>query len=66
MYVEALLVDQDLADQVWAALMAGEIDDWSAWAAWLIVAVNCNSSNPYRPCPIKFRQAAFPRSGHWR
>jgi hypothetical protein len=26
-YIEALLVDEELADQVWAALMADEIDD---------------------------------------
>ena len=45
-YIKALLVDEEMADQVQAALMAGEIDDLSAWAAWLIVAVNCNSSNP--------------------
>jgi len=31
-----------MADQVWAALMAGEIDELSAWAAWLIVAQSCN------------------------
>ncbi len=31
-YIEALLIDEELADQVWAALMAGEIDDLSAWA----------------------------------
>ncbi len=40
-YIEALLVDEVLADQVWDA---GEIDDLSAWAAWLIVALSCNSS----------------------
>ncbi len=45
-YIEALLIDEELADQVWAALTVGEIDDLSAWAGWLIVAVNCNSSNP--------------------
>jgi len=41
-YIEALLVDEELADQVWDA---GEINDLSAWAAWLIVVVSCNSSN---------------------
>jgi len=46
LYIEALLVDEELADQVWEAWDAGGIDDLSAWAAWLIVAVNCNSSNP--------------------
>ncbi len=42
--------------------MAGEIDELSAWAAWLIVAQGCNCSNPYRHCPITFRQAAFAQS----
>ncbi len=37
-YIEALLVDEELADQVWEAWDAGEIDDLSAWAAWLWVA----------------------------
>ena len=54
-YIEALLVDEELAEQVWAAWYSGEIDDLSAWAAWLIVALRCNSSNPYRqlsPGPV--------------
>ncbi len=63
-YIEALLVDEELADRVWAALMAGQIDDLSAWATWLIVALSCNSSNPYRHCPITFRQTAFAGTGH--
>jgi len=37
-YIEALLVDEELADQVQAALMAGEIDDELASIAWLVVA----------------------------
>jgi len=48
-YIEALLVDEELADQVWEAWDKGIIDDlvaWLAWLAWLIVAVNRNSSNP--------------------
>ena len=35
-YIEALLVDEELADQVWAALMAGEIDDLTAVMAWWV------------------------------
>ena len=34
-YIEALLVDEDLADQIWAALMAGEIDDLMALMMWV-------------------------------
>ena len=37
-YIEALLVDEELADQVWAALMAGEIDDQRAWLTWWSIA----------------------------
>ncbi len=33
-YIEALLVDEELADQVWDAWGAGEIDDLIAWLAW--------------------------------
>ena len=38
-YIEALLVDRDLADQVWEALDVGIIpDDLAAIAWWLVVA----------------------------
>ena len=36
-YIEALLVDEELADQVWAAWDRGEISDF--WASWLWIAV---------------------------
>ncbi len=36
-YIQALLVDEDLADQVWEAWDAGEIDDLPAWLAWWII-----------------------------
>ncbi len=37
-YIEALLVDEELADQVWEAWDNAEIDDRVAeWAWWLIV-----------------------------
>ncbi len=36
-YIEALLVDEELADQVWEAWDADVIDDLAAcWAWWLI------------------------------
>ncbi len=36
-YIEALLADEELADQVWEAWDAGEIDDSLAtWAWWMI------------------------------
>ncbi len=37
-YIEAVLVDEKLADQVWEAWDAGNIDDLSACIAWLWVA----------------------------
>ncbi len=37
-YIEALLVDEELADQVWEAWDAGEIDDWVAWLTWAALA----------------------------
>jgi len=33
-YIEALLVDEELADQAWDA---GEINDLEAWLAWAII-----------------------------
>ena len=33
--IEALLVDEDLADQVWELWVTGVIDDELAWIAWL-------------------------------
>ena len=40
LYVEALLADEELADQVWEAWDKGEIDDQVAWLAWSSVAVH--------------------------
>ncbi len=37
-YIEALLVDEVLADQVQAALMAGEIDETTAFLMWWLKA----------------------------
>ncbi len=34
LYIEALLVDEVLADQVWAAWDAGDIHDLGACLAW--------------------------------
>ena len=36
-YIEALLVDEELADQVWEAWDAGEIDDLMASLAWWVI-----------------------------
>ena len=37
-YIEALLVDEELADQVWEAWDAGEIDDAVACTTWMLTA----------------------------
>ncbi len=37
-YIEALLVDEELADQVWEAWDTGEIDGLTVCVAWLWLA----------------------------
>ena len=39
LYIEALLVDKDLADQVWELLDRGVIDDELAAIAWMLLVV---------------------------
>ena len=41
-YIEALLVDEDLADQVWELWDKGKIDDQVAWLRWWLIT----SGNP--------------------
>ena len=36
-YIEALLVDEELADEVWEDWDAGEIDDQIACIAWVLI-----------------------------
>ncbi len=43
-YIEALLVDEELADQVWDAWDAGEINHAVAYTAWILIAVAWRSS----------------------
>ena len=38
-YIEALLVNEELADHVWEAWDKGEIDDQAAWLAWMMIAM---------------------------
>ena len=37
--ISALLVDEELADQVWDAWDKGQIDDQIAWVAWMMIAM---------------------------
>ena len=39
-YISALLVDEELVDQVWDAWDKGEIDEQIAWLAWSSIAVH--------------------------
>ncbi len=41
-YVEALLIDEDLADQVWDAR---EIDDCAAYFAWLLISFSSSEKS---------------------
>ena len=43
-YIETLLVDEELADQVWEAWEVGEIDDVVAYTAWILIAAARRSS----------------------
>ena len=36
-YIEALLVDEELSDQAWEAWDTGEIDDEIVWLAWRLI-----------------------------
>ena len=43
-YIEALLIDEYLADQVWEAWDKGEVDDQAAWWACLwVVGTNISA-----------------------
>ena len=41
-YISALPVNDELADQIWEASDAGEIDDVVAAWAWMLIAVGCS------------------------
>ena len=38
LYIEALIADEELADQVWERWDKGEIDDAIACIAWMLIA----------------------------
>ena len=41
-YIEVLLVDEELADQVWEAWHSGEADEETACIAWMLIAGVCS------------------------
>jgi len=49
-YIEALLVDEDLADQVWEALDRGVIDSELAFLAWMLMALRRAKCIPQLDC----------------
>ena len=38
-YIDALLVDEELADQVWEAWFIGDVSDETACVAWMLIAM---------------------------
>ena len=46
-YIEALLVDEVLANQVWEAWDEGEIDDTDVCFAWPKIANGCQSKSDF-------------------
>ena len=46
-YIEALLVDEELADEVWDAWDKGEIDDQWAWLAWWLITSNGQQTDQF-------------------
>ena len=46
-YIEALLVDEEMADQVWEAWNAREADNQTACIAWLLIAGVCSADDSY-------------------
>ena len=44
-YIEALLIDEELADQVQETLETGEIDEATAFLMWWMVAIS-----RFQPC----------------
>ncbi len=42
LYIEALLVDEELADMVWGAWDAGKTDDDAACIGWMLIAMLCS------------------------
>jgi len=43
-YIAALLVDEQLADQIWGGWDTGEIDDRTSWFAWWSIPYSATKS----------------------
>ena len=44
-YIEAVIVDEELADLVWEVWDAAELDDETAWIAWMLIAGVSSANN---------------------
>ncbi len=44
-YILALLIDEEPADQVWEAWDKGEIDDQGAWSTWWLITINAKQTD---------------------
>ncbi len=44
-YIEALLIDEELADQVWEAWDKGDIDDQLACLTWWLITINAKQTD---------------------
>ena len=58
-YISALLVNEELADQVWELWMAGNISDAKAALAWCIIGVAQVRWTVYRLCDHEMFQQPF-------
>ncbi len=50
LYIEALLVDEELADQVWEAWFVGYVNDETACIAWMLIAGVCSAHDKSVGC----------------
>ncbi len=57
-YIEALLVDEKAAEQVWETWGAGEIDDQVACIAWMMIAGTGLTGTDYEPRTTALARAA--------
>ena len=44
-YIEALLIDEELADMVWEAWDEGEADDATICIAWMLIACSTDDQH---------------------
>ena len=50
-YIQALLVDEELADQVWMLWHNCEVTDETACIAWMLITGVCSINDQHKVCP---------------